>query len=125
VTLSSSKAEYVAISEEAKEIKFIYYLLREVKIEVDLSITLKTENVGAVSSGIRTRHTYTLSLNQREFGRRNYQYQICQTVPIFSRKKVSKEIHDKHMTKFLGEHAEDYKHLTLLYREAAVGDKSI
>jgi hypothetical protein len=65
VTLSSSNAEYVAISEAVKEIKFIYYLLREIGIEVNLPITVKTDNVGAMfmaqsaSSGIRTRHINT------------------------------------------------------------------
>jgi hypothetical protein len=41
VTLSSSKAEYVTISEAVKELKFIYYLLREIGIEVNLPITVK------------------------------------------------------------------------------------
>jgi hypothetical protein len=65
VTLSSSKAEYVAISEAVKEIKFIYYLLREIGIEVNLPITVKTDNVGAMfvaqnaSSGVRARHIDT------------------------------------------------------------------
>jgi hypothetical protein len=65
VTLSSSEAEYVAISEAVKEIKFIYYLLREIGIEVNLPITVKTDNVGAMfmaqnaSSGLRTRHIDT------------------------------------------------------------------
>jgi hypothetical protein len=45
VTLSSSKAGYVAISEAVKEINFIYYLLREIGIEVNLPITVKTDNV--------------------------------------------------------------------------------
>jgi hypothetical protein len=82
VTLSSSEAEYVTISEALKEIKFINYLMREIRIEVNLPITVKTNNVGAMfmaqnaSSGIITR--YTLSLRQREFGRRNYQHRICQ-----------------------------------------------
>jgi hypothetical protein len=40
VTLSSSKAKYVAISEVVKEIKFIYYLLREIGIEFKLPITV-------------------------------------------------------------------------------------
>jgi hypothetical protein len=65
VTLSSSKAEYVAISEALKEIKFIYYLLREIGIEVNLPITVKMDNVVAMfmaqnaSSGVRTRHIDT------------------------------------------------------------------
>jgi hypothetical protein len=48
VALSSSKAKYVAISEAVKEIKFIYYLLREIGIEVNLPITVKTDNVDAM-----------------------------------------------------------------------------
>jgi hypothetical protein len=40
VTLTSSKAGYVAISEAVKEIKFIYFLLRETRIEVNLPITV-------------------------------------------------------------------------------------
>jgi hypothetical protein len=48
VTLSSSKAEYVAISEVVKEIKFIYYLLREIGVEVNLPNTVKTDNVSAM-----------------------------------------------------------------------------
>jgi hypothetical protein len=65
VTLSSSKAEYVAFSEVVKEIKFIYYLLREIGIEVNLPITVKTDNVGVMfmvqytSSGVRTRQIDT------------------------------------------------------------------
>jgi hypothetical protein len=75
VTLSSSKAKYVAISESVKEIKFIYCM----------PIKVKTDNVGAMFmvqnalSGVRTRHIGThYHLRQREFGRRNHQYQICQ-----------------------------------------------
>jgi hypothetical protein len=61
VTLSSNKAEYNAILEAVKEIKFIYYLLREIGIEVNLPITVKTDNVGPMftSSGVRTRYIDT------------------------------------------------------------------
>jgi hypothetical protein len=65
VTLSIIKAEYVAISDAVKEIKFIYYLLREIGIEVNLPTKVKTDNVGAMfmaqnaSSVIRTRHIDT------------------------------------------------------------------
>jgi hypothetical protein len=37
----------VAISEVAKDIKFIYYLMRHIDTEIDLPITLKTDNIGA------------------------------------------------------------------------------
>jgi hypothetical protein len=65
VTLSSSEAEYVAMSEAVKEVEFIYYLLRDIDIEVELPIIVKTDNVGAIimaqnsSSGVRTRHVDT------------------------------------------------------------------
>jgi hypothetical protein len=48
VTLSSSDAEYVAMSEAVKEVKFIFYLLRDIGIEVELPIIVKTDNVGAM-----------------------------------------------------------------------------
>jgi hypothetical protein len=65
VTLSSSEAEYVAISESVKEIKFIYYLLKDVGIDINLPIIVKTDNIGAIfmaqnaSLGMRTRHVDT------------------------------------------------------------------
>jgi hypothetical protein len=65
VTLLSTEAEYVAMSEAVKEIKFIYYLLNDIDIEVKLPIIVKTDNVGAMfmaqnsSSGVRTRHVNT------------------------------------------------------------------
>jgi hypothetical protein len=48
VTLSSTEAEYVAISEAVKELKFIYYLLSDLHIKVNLPIVVKTENIGAI-----------------------------------------------------------------------------
>jgi len=65
VTLSSSKAEYVAMSEAVKEIRFIYYLLKGMGIEVKIPTIVRSDNVGAVfmaensSSGARTRHIDT------------------------------------------------------------------
>jgi hypothetical protein len=62
LTLTSSKAEYVAIFEAADDMKFIYDLLRKIGIEVDLPITVKADNVGVMFmaqkalSGVRTRH---------------------------------------------------------------------
>jgi hypothetical protein len=48
-----------------KEIKFIYYLLQGIRIEIDLPIIVKTDNVGAMFmsqialSGVRTFHVDT------------------------------------------------------------------
>jgi hypothetical protein len=55
----------VVMSEAVKEVKFIYYLLHDIGIEVKLPIIVKNDNVGAMfmaqnsSSGVRTRHVNT------------------------------------------------------------------
>jgi hypothetical protein len=65
VTLSSSKAEYIAMSEAVKEICFIYFLLKGMGVDFKLTIVVEYDNVGAIfmvensSSGIRTRHIDT------------------------------------------------------------------
>ena len=48
MTLSSSEAEYVALSEAAKEIKFIYQLLQRIRVEIELPITVKVDNIGVI-----------------------------------------------------------------------------
>jgi hypothetical protein len=65
VTLSSTEAKYMTISEAFKELKFIYYLLNDLHIKVNLPIVVKTENIGAIfmsenaSTGFCTRHVDT------------------------------------------------------------------
>jgi hypothetical protein len=44
----SSEAEYVSISEALKNIKFIYYLLREIGIDIDVPIKIRKDNVDAI-----------------------------------------------------------------------------
>jgi hypothetical protein len=120
VKLSSIKAEYILISEAVKETKFIYYFLREIGIEVNLPITVKKDNVGAIfmaqnaSSGIKTRHIdtcYHYVREDLEEGIINIKFvkSIENDSNIFI-KNVSQEIHDKDMTKFLGVQDEGYKH---------------
>jgi hypothetical protein len=61
VTLSSSKDNYLAMSEAVKEIHFIFYMLRRMFINVELPIIVRCDNVGAIfmaenlSSGVCTR----------------------------------------------------------------------
>jgi hypothetical protein len=65
VTLSSSEAEYVAMSEAVKKIRFIYFLLKVMRVDVKLPIVFRCDNVGAIfinensKSEIRTRHINT------------------------------------------------------------------
>jgi hypothetical protein len=62
VTLSSTEAEYVAASEIAKEVIFVKNILDSVGIKVDLPITIRVDNVGAIylannyATSQRTKH---------------------------------------------------------------------
>ncbi len=62
VTLSSSEAKFVALSEAAKEIKFIVQVLLSIGIEVQLPVIVCMDNVGAifmaenVSTSPKTKH---------------------------------------------------------------------
>ena len=48
VVLSTTEAEYVAVSEVMKEIKFLYQLQRSMEIKVPLPIKIKVDNMGAI-----------------------------------------------------------------------------
>jgi hypothetical protein len=73
VTLLSTEAKYVAISEAVKEHKFIHYLLSDLHIKVNLPIVVKTDNIGAIfmsenaSTRFHTRHVHTCYYFVREF----------------------------------------------------------
>ena len=62
VVLSTTEAEYMALSEVLKEFKFIVQLLQTMHIEVELPITVYVDNVGAIwipnirNTGDRTKH---------------------------------------------------------------------
>lgn len=73
VALSSSEAEYIALSEAAKEIKFLYQLMVSMGLKVQTPITVRVDNVGAifmaenVSTSQRTRHVDIRWAYVREF----------------------------------------------------------
>ena len=48
ITLSSSEAEFIALSEAAKEVKFISQLLESIGIAVEYPIIVHVDNVGAI-----------------------------------------------------------------------------
>ena len=62
VVLSTTEAEYMALSEVVKELKYIVQLLETMNIEVKLPITVHVDNVGAIwlsnngNTGYRTKH---------------------------------------------------------------------
>ena len=48
VVLSTTDAEYMALSEVVRELKFVVQLLQTMNIEVELPITVHVDNVGAI-----------------------------------------------------------------------------
>jgi hypothetical protein len=116
VTLSSTEAEYVAISEAVKEIRFVYYLLNDIHVQVKIPIIVKTDNVGAIfmsenaSTGVRTRHVDTRYHFVREFIEDGFiKIEFVRSVEndsdVFT-KNVSQELYEKHMKNFLLDSAE-------------------
>ena len=62
VMLSTTEAEYMALLEVVKELKFIAQLLQTMNVEVELLITVHVDNVGAIwlsnnrTTSDRTKH---------------------------------------------------------------------
>jgi hypothetical protein len=111
VTLLSTEAEYVAISKAIKELKFIYYLLSDLHIKVNLPIVVKTDNIGAIfmseyaSTGFYTWHVDTSFHFVREFIEDGFMKikfvrSIEKYLDLFT-KNVNQEMYAKHTEKFL------------------------
>jgi len=111
VTLSSSEAEYVALSEAAKEIKFVYQVLMSMGIEVKTPIIVRVDNVGAifiaenVSVSQRTKHIDVRYRFVQEFVIDGFLKIIFvrtadNDADIFT-KNVGGDLHDKHRAKMV------------------------
>ena len=78
VSLSSAEAEYVAISEAVKEIRFVYQILESMEIEINLPIIVRVDNVGAIymtentTTSTRTKHVDTRYHFVKEFIDENF-----------------------------------------------------
>jgi hypothetical protein len=48
VPMSSAEAEYVSLSEAAKEIKFVYQILLTMEIKVETPIIVRVDNMGTI-----------------------------------------------------------------------------
>jgi hypothetical protein len=113
VTLSSSEAEFVALSEAAKEIKFVVQVLISMGIPVRLPVICRVDNIGAifmaenVSTSQRTKHIDTRYHFVREFVEEGF------IKIIFVRtkenrsdgftKNVTGEIYDAHVETYMAE----------------------
>jgi len=109
VTLSSTEAEYVAISEAVKEIKFVYQLLMSMKINVELPIVVRVDNIGAIylsenatTSGrtkhVDTRYHYVHEYIEGKFIKIIFVRSEDNDSDIFT-KNTSGELHAKHTSK--------------------------
>jgi len=85
VTLSSSEAEFVALSKAAKEIKFVVQVLLSIGIPVKLPVIVRVDNVGAILLGRKCfhksenqAHWHLIPFCERVCGRRIYQDHLCQ-----------------------------------------------
>ena len=73
VVLSTTEAEYVAVSEVVRELQFIINLLKSIGIEVELPIKVQVDNVGAIwlannsTTSERTKHVDIRAHYVREF----------------------------------------------------------
>ena len=111
-TLSSSESEYVVLSEAAKEIKFVYYILRSLSIEVKMPIVVRVDNIGAifmaenVMTSVRTRHVdmhyhFVREMIVDGFIQIIFVRMEDNDADMFT-KNVNRETYDRHVGKFMG-----------------------
>ena len=113
VTLSSTEAEYIAMSECAKEIKFVYQLLDFMGIKVKLPIIVNVDNIGAmfmannVAISNRTKHVdirakYVTQMCVEGFLKVIFVKSEDNDSDLFT-KNLSNELHMKHARKLVSE----------------------
>ena len=111
VTLSSTEAEYVAISEVVTEIIFVRNLLKFLEVKVDEPVQINVDNIGAIymagnaCSGSRTKHVdtrfhYVRELIEQGVVQVNFVKSENNDADMFT-KNLSKEIFLKHGRKLM------------------------
>jgi hypothetical protein len=109
--LSSTEAEYYALSEAAKDIKFVSQILDSIGIKINYPIYVNVDNVGAIfmaenaSATSRTKHVDVRYHFVREFIFEGFIKIVFvktanNTSDIFT-KNLSKELFEKHQNKFV------------------------
>jgi hypothetical protein len=111
VTLSSSEAEYVSLSEAAKEVKFIIMVIESMGIKVEKPVTIRVDNIGAifmannVTTSPRTKHIDIRYRYVTEFIEDGLiTIKFVKTEDNNSdgfTKNLNADLHDKHITKFI------------------------
>ena len=70
VVLSTTEAEYIALSQVVKELKFIIQLLQTMKIQIEIPITVYVDNVGAIwlsNNHTTSRHVHIRTAFAKEY----------------------------------------------------------
>ena len=116
VTLSSTEAEFVALSEAVKEIKFIYQVLCSMGIKVKLPIIVHVDNIGAifmsntVAVSQRTKHIDIRTRFINEFVEEEFIKIIFvrtkENISDIFTKNLGTELFQKHSTKLVDEKPE-------------------
>jgi hypothetical protein len=112
VTLLSSEAEYVALSEAAKEVKFIYQLLESIGIRVSLPIVIRVDNIGAIflsenvavsqrTKHIDVRYRFVQEFVLDEFIKVEFVSTADNDADIFT-KNLSNDLFHRHSSKMVG-----------------------
>jgi hypothetical protein len=113
VVLSTTEAEYVAISETVREIKFILQVLESMNLDMDYPVTVLVDNVGAIflannrTTGERTKHVDI----RHHFVREHIEDGIVKIVFVRSKnndadiftKNLPGESYERHVEKFTSE----------------------
>jgi hypothetical protein len=126
VTLSSTEAEYYALSEISKEVIFAKNFVEEMEIQLQLPINIKCDNVGAIylannhCNSQRTKHIGTFQHFVREWVEDDFLKIIFtptlnNTADIFN-KNTTEDVFNTHAPKLVGpisnkaEEEEEIKH---------------
>jgi hypothetical protein len=114
VSLSTTKAEYVAVSEVANEIKFLTNLLDVMKVEYEKPIKVNIDNVRALfliknmNTSERTRHIdsmyhFTRELTEEGLIKVEFIKSEDNMADIFT-KSLNTTLNNKHKRKFMTDH---------------------
>ena len=111
LTLISSKAKFVSLSEAAKEVKFIFHVVELIGIEVKKPVTIRVDNIGAIymakdsntsqrSKDVDVQYKYVTEFIDKGF---------CEIIFVKTEKNQSKgltknlwkELHEKYTKNFI------------------------
>ena len=112
-TIFKSEAEYYALGEAAKDVKFVYMLLTTMCLKVKLPIVVKVDNVGAIfmteniSTFGRTKH---LDLRARYVNKmvddKFIKFEFVRSgnnLADYLTKNVSGDIYERHVTSYIAD----------------------